>query len=67
MLKITQRSGKHFSCHLQGVMVGRFWQPYLYREGSRKRVGSDGADWRSHALKTFHTNAKNILSKQTAL
>jgi hypothetical protein len=31
MLKITQRFGKHFRCHLRGeyVMVGRFWKPYI--------------------------------------
>jgi hypothetical protein len=29
MLKIIQHFSKHCSCHLQGVMVGRFWQPYI--------------------------------------
>jgi hypothetical protein len=31
MLRIIQRFGKHYSCHLQGdcVEVGRIWKPYI--------------------------------------
>jgi hypothetical protein len=31
MLRVIQRFGEHFSCHLQGeyVLIGRFWQPYV--------------------------------------
>jgi hypothetical protein len=38
MLKIIQRFGKHYSCHLLGkyVIVGCFWRPYI-----RKAVGGE--------------------------
>jgi hypothetical protein len=29
MLIIIQHFGKHCSCHLQGIMVGCFWEPYI--------------------------------------